>query len=122
MEVMRQGIVVVSSDPTIVGLVATISRSPGFAIASSTAVKCVALCNGSLRRQLLILDDARSEISVSRIIESVRLVDPDLPIVVVRRDRTEATTNHGVHVVGERALESVLAKLLVEASVPGHGA
>jgi hypothetical protein len=71
---------------------------------------------------LLILDDARSEISVSRIIESVHLVDPELPIVVVRRDRAATTTHHGVHVVGERALESVLAKLLGEPSDPGHGA
>lgn len=123
----RHGCVAVSSDSSTIAILQQVllEHDPQETIERCCGGTCIATCTGSQRRRLVVLDGEPPDVSASRVIEAVRVVDSVIPIVFIRHDRDGERSFDGVHVIGRldgrEALKQLLVQLVVS-SVPPSGA
>ncbi len=112
----RHGCVVVSSDSSIVEILQStlLEHDPSETIERCGGGTCIASCTGSRRRRLIVVDGEPHDVSASRVIEAVRVVDSVIPIVFIRHDRDGASSFDGVHVIGRSDGREALKQLLVQ--------
>ncbi len=84
----RFGVILLSADSAaaafVDGLLDEIGQRGTPVVVVDCARSCAAAASGSRRRRLLVLDGIPKDLGAGAVIEAVRLVDPALPIVLVR--------------------------------------
>lgn len=84
----RRGVIVLSADsglkPFIDDVLEEVAPDEGESMELSRGRTCLALLSTHLRRRLLIIDGALPDIGVGALIEAIRLVDAELPVLLVR--------------------------------------
>jgi hypothetical protein len=120
-DVMRRGIVLLSTDAAaavfIDAVVEDLVPSERKTMTLSSARTCIAVLGGAQRRRMLVVDGNPTDLSLGRLLEAVRMLDPELPIVLVRpTSEHPLSPGFGAHVVHapliRLAIEQLLAALL----------
>ena len=84
----RSGVVIVSSDEAATNFLQTVleghARTDAPAVVYAEGKSCLASLAGSQRRRLVVVDGKPPDVSVANLVETIRVVDPHIPIVLVR--------------------------------------
>ena len=117
---MRQGVVLCSTDSTAAAFVRDLVEYVRAAplLWTERGRTCVAVASGTRRRRLVIIDGDPPDQSMGTLIEAIRLVDTDVPIVLVgaqagvgsKLGRVVACTGPLVRSTTEQILLVVLAE------------
>jgi hypothetical protein len=100
----RRGVIVLSSDCAAKAFVDELLEDTPTderdALLVTDARTCIAVLACSLRRRLLIVDGTPQPLSAGALVEAVRLIDRELPILLVRHDwHGQAITHDGIRIV-----------------------
>jgi hypothetical protein len=87
---MRVGVVLLAADsrakPFVDDVLDEVAPEDAKAIAVNCGRTCLAALALPISRRLLIVDGAPPDVGVGALVEAVKLVDPELPILVIRHD------------------------------------
>lgn len=116
---MRRGVVLLSTDAAaaafIDAVIEDLAPAEGRAMVLSSGRTCIAVLGGAERRRLLVVDGNPPDLSLGRLLEAVRMLDPELPIVLVRpTSENPLCPGFGAHVVHAPIIRLAIEQLLVE--------
>lgn len=121
----RMGVVVLSSDPSSTAFVddilAEMEPVDRRSIAVDRARTCIAVVGVAQRRRILVIDGEPPDLTASALIDAVRTIDPQLPIVLVRYGWNRAPISHnGVHVRPDPFVTRAMHERLIELLEVSH--
>lgn len=115
----RAGVIVLTSDSSTTAFVDDILAEMEVVDRRSIAVDygrtCITVVGGALRRRLLVIDGEPPDLTASVLIDAVRTIDPQLPIVLVRHGWNRAPiAQNGVYVRPDPFVSRAMQELLIE--------
>lgn len=118
-DVRRRGVVLLSTDAAatafIDAVVEDLVPAEGRTMSLSSGRTCIAVLGGAERRRILVVDGNPPDLSLGRLLEAVRMLDPELPIVLVRpTSENPLCPGFGAHVVHAPLIRLAIEQLLVE--------
>jgi hypothetical protein len=118
----RAGVIVLSLDSAAKAFVDDVlddvAPAEGESIGVSCARTCLAVLGLPVRRRMLVIDGAPPDLTVNALLEAVRVVDSELPVLLIRYEFAGPPRTHGrvlivpgplVSCAGATALERLLA-------------
>lgn len=117
-DLLRRGVVLLSTDAGaaafIDAVIEDLAPAEGGTMTLSSGRTCIAVVGGAERRRLLVVDGNPPDLSLGRLLEAVRMLDPELPIVLVRpTSENPLCPGFGAHVVHAPLIRLAIEQLLV---------
>jgi hypothetical protein len=117
--VTRRGVVLLSTDAAaaafIDAVIEDLAPVEGRTMMLTAGRTCIAVLGGAERRRLLVVDGNPPDLSLGRLLEAVRMLDPELPLVLVRpTSETPLCPGFGAHVVHAPLIRLTIEQLLAE--------